>query len=94
MRLTECCSVAGMNGGHLTETSEEACEVCDLGLLGLSVTGPSRVAKVNVKGRKVGSWVDSRIGDRSGTLIGSGHLVMKTSEMMELDQEDCKTHIS
>jgi hypothetical protein len=71
-----------MNGEYLTETSEEACEVCGLELLGLSVTGPSRVAEVDVKGGKVGSWVDSRIGDRSRTLVGSSHLVMKTGEMV------------
>jgi hypothetical protein len=83
MRLTECCGVAGMNGKHLTGTSEEGCEICDLKLLGLSVTGPCRVAEIDAKGGKIWSWVDSRIGDQSRTLIGSSHLVMKTGEMME-----------
>ena len=53
MRLTECCGVAGMNGKHLTETSEEACEVCDMGPLRLSITGPGRVTEIDVKGRKI-----------------------------------------
>ena len=53
MRLTECCGIVGMDGEHLTETSEEACEVCDLGPLGLSITGPSRVAEIDVKGKEI-----------------------------------------
>jgi hypothetical protein len=99
-----------MTSEFSSELSEVACEVCSLRLLGLSITGPSKIAEIDVASGEVGSWVDSRIGnvgrtlvgdgsrtlvrDWSRTLIGSGHLVMRTGEIEDLIPWDCKTHIS
>jgi hypothetical protein len=92
-RLTKCYGVVRASQ-LMSETAEEVWEIFVLSLLGLSITGPNRVAEIDVEAGKVESWVDSRIRDWSRTLIRSSHLVMKVDEMVEINTGDCKTHIS
>ena len=71
VRLTQCCSVVGVAAESTAEHVEEACEICDLRLLGLPIAGECRVTEIDIAGGKVGSR--SRVGSRSGSLIGGGH---------------------
>jgi len=75
VRFTQCCSVVGIISESGAEHVEEACEICDLRLLGLPIAGECRVTEIDIAGRKGGSR--SCVGSRIGSLIGGGHLVIE-----------------
>lgn len=75
MRFTQCCSVIGIAHESAAEHVEEACEICDLRLLGLSIAGECRVTEIDIAGGKIGSR--SCVGSRIGSLIGGGHPVIE-----------------
>jgi hypothetical protein len=92
--ITKCGSVVGMSVELMSQTIEVHCEVCDLRLLGLSVAMEGRVAEIDVASGKSGSRVDLRVGVWSGSLIGGGHLVMKSDEVIGVEAWNWKADIS
>jgi hypothetical protein len=53
-----------------------------------------RVAEIDVASGKSGSRVDLRVGVWSGSLIGGGHLVMKSDEVIGVEAWNWKADIS